>query len=106
MTADRVDEFNDDDDIDDDFELEAEVREDESIDKILEQTTDADEPVVVSEIVEPKNADTTRRLEKNLEVNVDRIVFRTKCQLMQEEVENGKLKTNKSCFLSVLELEI
>ncbi|KAJ8713853.1 hypothetical protein PYW08_007473 [Mythimna loreyi] len=88
MTAYRVDEFDDDDE-DDDFELETEVREDESLDKVLQEARDLDEPAMVSEVVEPKPADTTRRLEKNLEVNVDKIVFRTKCQMMQEEIENG-----------------
>lgn len=91
MTAYRGDEFDDDDE-DDDFELEAEVREDESLDNILEHTKDSDEPVLVSEVVEPKAADTTRILEKNLEVNLDKFVFKTKCQLMQEEIENGKSK--------------
>lgn len=88
MTAYRVDEFDDDLDDDEDIDLESEGREEESLDKILEQK---DEPVLVSEVIEPKQADTTRRLEKPLEVNTEKILFKTKCQMMQEEIENGKL---------------
>lgn len=91
MTAYRVDEFDNDAE-EDDFELETEVREDEPIDKILQEARDLDEPAIISEVVEPKTADSTRRLEKNLEVNVDKIVFRTKCQMMQEEIDNGELQ--------------
>ncbi|KAH9633705.1 hypothetical protein HF086_009039 [Spodoptera exigua] len=69
MTAYRVDDFDDDDDddVEDDLELEAEVRDEESIDRMLQQTNEKDEPVIVSEIVEPKLAETTRKFEKNLE---------------------------------------
>lgn len=96
MTAYRVDDFDDDeeDDVEDDLELEAEVRDEESLDKLLQQTSEKDEPVVVSEIVEPRLAETTRKFEKNLEVNVDKLIFKTKCQMMQEEIENGKLEAD------------
>ncbi|XP_075983106.1 uncharacterized protein LOC142981232 isoform X2 [Anticarsia gemmatalis] len=90
MTAYRVDEF---DDNEEDLDLEIEGREDESLEKDQEQ---GDEPLLISEVVEPKAADTTRRMEKPLEVSTekkavygDKFVFKTKCQLIQEEIENG-----------------
>lgn len=70
MTAYRIDEFESDDD---EFEVPLEGRED---------------PVLVTEEVAPKSADTTKRVE-TLEVNVDKALFKTKCQLMQEEIRNG-----------------
>lgn len=36
-------------------------------------------------------ADTTRKQDKPLEVTVEKINFKTKCQLMQEESENGNI---------------
>ncbi|XP_035449339.2 zonadhesin isoform X1 [Spodoptera frugiperda] len=100
MTAYRVDDFDDDeeDDVEDDLELEAEVRDEESLDKLLQQTSEKDEPVVVSEIVEPRLAETTRKFEKNLEVNVDKLIFKTKCQMMQEEIENGAEGMRPRCL--------
>ncbi|XP_026734373.1 neurogenic locus notch homolog protein 1-like isoform X1 [Trichoplusia ni] len=86
MTAYRGEDFDDEDDEDEDIDLEAEGREEESLEKMLIQK---DEPVLVSEIVEPKPADSTRRVEKPLEVSTEKISFKTKCQMIQEEIDNG-----------------
>lgn len=77
MTAYRIDEFESDDD---EFEEEPESR-----DLSKEVQNDA---VLVTEVVEPKAADTTRRVELP-EVNVEGIEFKSKCRSMQEEIEHG-----------------
>ncbi|XP_072930127.1 uncharacterized protein [Epargyreus clarus] len=89
MTTYRVDEFEEDEEEFDIAELEAEHRmlgsEPSSTEEVMSRD---DSSVLVSEVVEPKPADTTRRKEEPLLV-AEKIVFKTKCQLMQEEIENG-----------------
>lgn len=80
MTAYRIDEFESDDD--EEFE-DSEGRE-------LPSKDVQNEAILVTEVVEPRPADTTRRMDIPLEVHVEKFAFKTKCQLMQEEVEDGK----------------
>lgn len=88
MTTYRVDEFNEDEDIDN-IEFEAEGREDPE-NSLESRETKEDSTPFISEVIEPRTADTTRRIEKPIQIET-KTTFKTKCQLMQEEVENGKL---------------
>lgn len=104
MTSFRVEEFDLDDDVDtvDASDLSAESRvtyETAHIPENQDDIEDLDKVVpIISEVVEPKIADNTRKFEKPLEISpqkrvdstTEKIVFKTKCHLMQEEIENGE----------------
>ncbi|XP_049878032.1 uncharacterized protein LOC126375196 isoform X2 [Pectinophora gossypiella] len=94
MTAYRVDEFEEDDE-ELDLDLDSEARE---IQGSSSEVPNKEDTIVVGEVVEPKPADTTRRIEKPLEVSAEKIVFKTKCQLMQEEIENGAEGLRPRCL--------
>lgn len=80
MTTYRIDDFND--DIEDFDSNELLDQNDESV------STEADDYTsVLTEAVEPQIAQTTRKDEPV--VVKERTVFKTKCQMMHEEIENG-----------------
>ncbi|CAG9789094.1 unnamed protein product [Diatraea saccharalis] len=86
MTAYRMDDFNYDDE-EMDIDLEPEAREpaiDTSTDKEKVLNDDA---TILSEVVEPKVIEVTKNTE--VEIKTEKSVFKTKCQLMQDESENG-----------------
>lgn len=90
MTAYRVDEFQEEDEEDiDSIEQEAEPKEIQAIQEDIMDKPVGDDASVLTEILEAKPADTTKKVEQ-LEVKADKLVFKTKCQLMQEDSENGK----------------
>ncbi|KAL0819872.1 hypothetical protein ABMA28_007892 [Loxostege sticticalis] len=98
MTAYRVDDFQGDEDEDlDSVEQEAEPRETILIQN-LEDKAVGDDASVLAEVVEPKQADTTRKTEKPVEVKTETSVFKTKCQMMQEEIENGAEGLRPRCL--------
>lgn len=92
MTAYKDEEFEDDNE---EFGLDFDIESKE--DGIFEKEEDQkDDPVLVSEFIEPKTADATKKTDKPLEIstekktfNVENILFKTKCQMMQQEIENG-----------------
>lgn len=95
MTVYRVDEFEEDDELDSiDLQTEMSENSDNVKKEMFAKTTVNEEPLLLSEVVEPKPAATTRRMDKPLEIE-ENIVFKTKCQMMQEEVDNGKETTQK-----------
>ncbi|XP_063831607.1 neurogenic locus notch homolog protein 1 [Ostrinia nubilalis] len=98
MTAYRVDDFQEDDDEDlDSIDQEAEPRETILIQN-LEDKAIGDDASVLAEVVEPKLADTTRKAENPLKVKSKNEVFKTKCQMMQEESENGAEGPRPRCL--------
>lgn len=91
MTAYRVDEFQEEDEEDiDSIEQEAEPKEIQAIQEDIMDKPVGDDASVLTEILEAKPADTTHKKVEQLEVKADKLVFKTKCQLMQEDSENGK----------------
>ncbi|CAH2094330.1 unnamed protein product [Euphydryas editha] len=86
MTAYRVEDFEEDEDFDS-AELEPEHR--GISDTISAEASSSEDSYLLSEVVEPKPAETTRRKSIPIEVITEKINFKTKCQLMQEEIDNG-----------------
>ncbi|KAJ2942048.1 hypothetical protein O0L34_g10965 [Tuta absoluta] len=99
MTAYKVEEFPEDyeeEDLDEGIEskdLQLEGRDlDEAIrSKPMEGSSDTPkDDTIIAEVIEKKPVDTTRKTEQSIEVlKKEKLVFKTKCQIMQEEVENG-----------------
>ncbi|CAG9565233.1 unnamed protein product [Danaus chrysippus] len=84
MTTYRVDDFEEQDEVDS-IELEAEHREGNDL-----QDVSSEDSSVLSEVVVPKLAETIRKTQPVLVTPVsEQTGFKTKCQLMQEEVDNG-----------------
>ncbi|RVE44599.1 hypothetical protein evm_010737 [Chilo suppressalis] len=88
MTAYRMDDFQDDDDDLDTIDLEPEAREPVANDPKEKEKELNDDAAVLSEIVEPRVAEVTKK-SNDVEVKTEKSLFKTKCQLMQEESENG-----------------
>ncbi|XP_050354071.1 uncharacterized protein LOC126775931 isoform X2 [Nymphalis io] len=86
MTAYRVDDFEEEEDFDS-IELEREHRGDSE--HLSAEVSSNEDSSLLSEVVEPKLAETTKRKLIPVEVVTDRVNFKTKCQLMQEEIDNG-----------------
>ncbi|XP_045484188.1 uncharacterized protein LOC110992009 isoform X1 [Pieris rapae] len=88
MTTYRIDDFNDD-------------IEDFDSNELLDQndepaSTESEDTSVLTEAVEPRIAQTTK---KDVPIVVrERPVFKTKCQMMQEEIENGGEGWNPRCM--------
>lgn len=87
MTTFREDEFDEEDEDLDTIELGPEHRGGD--DPISTEVASSEDTSVLSEVVEPKLAETTRKNFDPVEV-VEKISFKTKCQLMQEEIDSGK----------------
>lgn len=86
MTAYRVDDFEEEEDFDS-SELEPEHRGIGDTDSA--EISSSEDRSLLSEVVEPKLAETTRRKSIPIEVVTEKMNFKTKCQLMQEEIDNG-----------------
>ncbi|XP_045503033.1 balbiani ring protein 3 isoform X1 [Colias croceus] len=82
MTAYRVDEFDDDIEEFDSLELLEQHNDGASTEGSKEDTS------VLAEVVEPK-VEVTRRKELPIIVHKEKVAFKTKCQMMQEENENA-----------------
>ncbi|XP_012545066.1 balbiani ring protein 3 isoform X2 [Bombyx mori] len=92
MTAYRVDEFEEDDaDLDEDL---AEAR---STADFVDKEAQNEEAILVSEFVEPKQALTTRKMDRPL-VLEEKISFKTKCQMLQAEIDNGSEGYRPRCL--------
>ncbi|XP_064073911.1 uncharacterized protein LOC113401222 [Vanessa tameamea] len=86
MTAYRVDDFEEEEDFDS-IELEREHRAESG--PLSAEVSSNEDSSLLSEVIEPKPAETTRRKLIPVEVVTERVNFKTKCQLMQEEIDNG-----------------
>ncbi|XP_059058211.1 uncharacterized protein LOC131851703 isoform X2 [Achroia grisella] len=86
MTTYREDDFDDDEE-EELTDIENQNQQDESKDDNV-KSEDEDSATVLSEVVEPRT-DIARTVDKPLEVSDEKVVFKTKCQMMQEESENG-----------------
>lgn len=104
MTVYRLyDSVEEEEDIDNEENLQQASREQEDrTESNYHKKTDDEELAVVSEVVEPKVAEITKQVpDKLFEVHTEKMVFKTKCQLMQEDVENGMyfvILVNKMCI--------
>lgn len=90
MTTYRVEEFEDEDE-----DIEAVDFQNLSEEKTAELSTEhhkekQEQSADRAEVIEPKIAKTAiPKQDKPVEVSVDKVVFKTKCQHMQEEIEKG-----------------
>lgn len=99
MTTFREDEFDEEDEDLDTIELGPEHKGGD--DPISTEVASSEDTSVLSEVVDPKLAETTRKNFDPVEV-VEKISFKTKCQLMQEEIDNGKCWQNSNQINSLI----
>ncbi|XP_041969156.1 papilin isoform X2 [Aricia agestis] len=86
MTAYRVDELEDEYEDIDSENLDSEHR---SLSLDLPDDESKEDPTVLAEVVSPLNSQTTKTKEIPTQAATEKVSFKTKCQLMQEEVDNG-----------------
>lgn len=84
MTTYRIDDFDEDEDFDS-LEVEVEHRAGELVSTEMSSSEDSS---VLAEVVEPRLVETTRRKTIPIEITEKRN-YKTKCQLLQEEIDNG-----------------
>ncbi|XP_045777097.1 kielin/chordin-like protein isoform X1 [Maniola jurtina] len=87
MTTFREDEFEEEDEDFDNIEQGPEHRGGD--DPLSTELSSSEDTSVLSEVIEPKLAETTRKNITPVEVVAEKNSFKTKCQLMQEEIDNG-----------------
>lgn len=85
MTAYRIEDFEEEEDFDS-IELEPEHRAGDA--PVSTEVSSSEDSSVLAEVIEPRLAETTRRKAMPVEVT-QRTNFKTKCQMMQEESDNG-----------------
>lgn len=86
MTAYRVDDFED----EDDFES-IEVDDEHSAgEPVSTEVSSGEDSSVLAEVVEPRLVEITRRKTIPIEIT-ERRNYKTKCQLLQEETDNGNV---------------
>jgi hypothetical protein len=84
MTAYRMDDFQEDEEDLDDLDLEPEIH--DSKEQNIESKMQSDDAAVLGEVIEPRPVEIAK---EKVEVKTEKVIFKTKCQLLQEESDNG-----------------